>query len=323
MTMNIKTNDISISIIVPMYNISKWIEDCINSMKRISKRKDIEIMIINDGSTDDSLTVAKKAIKGTDIKILTKKNGGLASARNFGAEKSSGKYLWFVDGDDMIVDDKIDQLIKLAEKQKYDVIHFKIDKIDDQTKKIAPDFGWKNKNNISEEETQTFIKKNGFEFSPWSKIYKRELFIKDSWPSVIYEDVFFVTKLLIDETVKIYFFNHIFYRYRVNRIGSILNCANDKEKNRVQLEKISKFFKSYEKDEPYFISGMYLSTAKLHVLNKKDFATYKKNLKYVIKNKNFKNYFKRSLVYKIAWFVLYFRLFFILKFVLKNKKVAQ
>lgn len=89
-----------ISIIVPVYNTEKYLSKCLNSLIK-QTYKDIEIIVVNDGSKDKSLEIAKKFAKQDNrIKVFNKENGGLSSARNFGIEKASGEYIGFVDSDD-------------------------------------------------------------------------------------------------------------------------------------------------------------------------------------------------------------------------------
>jgi glycosyltransferase involved in cell wall biosynthesis len=91
-----------ISIVVPVYNSEKYLEKCLVSLIN-QTYKNIEIIVINDGSTDGSLDIAKQLAKrDSRVKVYSKKNGGLSSARNHGIEKASGEYIGFVDSDDYI-----------------------------------------------------------------------------------------------------------------------------------------------------------------------------------------------------------------------------
>ena len=93
-----------ISIIVPMYNVAPFIEECLLSMWDQDLCEDeYEVVIVNDGSTDDSLSLAQRAISGhPNAHILSQKNKGLSEARNAGLSKAQGDYIWFVDADDWI-----------------------------------------------------------------------------------------------------------------------------------------------------------------------------------------------------------------------------
>lgn len=89
-----------VSLIVPVYNTSKYLEKCINSLIN-QTLKDIEIIIINDGSTDNSEKIIKK-FNDKRIKYIAKQNEGIGKTRNLGIEKATGEYLAFVDSDDYL-----------------------------------------------------------------------------------------------------------------------------------------------------------------------------------------------------------------------------
>ena len=108
-----------VSIIIAMYNIQKYIAYCINScVNQIGTNpEDYEIIIVNDGSTDNSLNVALDAIKGvSNARVVTRHNGGLSAARNTGLENAHGEYVWFVDGDDAIASNALSVLLFNIEK---------------------------------------------------------------------------------------------------------------------------------------------------------------------------------------------------------------
>lgn len=95
-----------LSIIVPVYNVEPYISECINSILNQEPSEidlSFEVLIINDGSVDNSIEIVENLIKGrTNFYIINKSNGGLSSARNCGIEMAKGEYLWFIDSDDWI-----------------------------------------------------------------------------------------------------------------------------------------------------------------------------------------------------------------------------
>lgn len=102
--------DKMISVIIPIYNMEKYLDRCINSITEQSY-KNIEILLINDGSTDNSLKICKKFQKEDErIKFFSMNHQGVSIARNLGIEKAKGKYIMFIDSDDWIEKDTIKTL---------------------------------------------------------------------------------------------------------------------------------------------------------------------------------------------------------------------
>lgn len=104
-----------VSVIIPVYNIEDYIEECILSARN-QTYSNIEIILINDGSTDNSLSICEsQAVLDKRIKVFSKKNGGLSDARNYGISKARGKYVFFLDGDDMIQGNTVEILYGLLD----------------------------------------------------------------------------------------------------------------------------------------------------------------------------------------------------------------
>ena len=103
-----------VSIVVPMYNVGSFSIPCVKSLAA-QTYPNIEVLIIDDGSTDNTMRLVEKAVgDNRRFKIMHKKNGGLSSARNYGNERSSGDYIMYVDGDDMIDSSAVDQMVGAA-----------------------------------------------------------------------------------------------------------------------------------------------------------------------------------------------------------------
>lgn len=121
-----------ISVIVPVYNTEKYIEKCLKSLDN-QTMKDFEVVIVNDGSKDESERAIKNYMRRTrmNIKYLKKENGGLASARNYGVERASGKYISFLDSDDYLDKDTFYLLEQYIDKD-IDLIKFKMKTVNEK-----------------------------------------------------------------------------------------------------------------------------------------------------------------------------------------------
>ena len=121
-----------ISVIIPVYNTEKYIEKCLESLAK-QTMQDFEVIIVNDGSTDNSKKVIKDYMKNSnlDIRYLEKENGGLASARNYGVERALGKYISFLDSDDYLDKNLFSNLEKYMDED-IDLIKFKMKTVDEK-----------------------------------------------------------------------------------------------------------------------------------------------------------------------------------------------
>ena len=104
-----------ISVIVPVYNVENYLEKCLNSLVN-QTLEEIEILVINDGSTDDSQKIIDEFQEkfSQKIKAFSKENGGLSDARNFGIDRATGNFLAFVDSDDYISENMLQEMYDLA-----------------------------------------------------------------------------------------------------------------------------------------------------------------------------------------------------------------
>ncbi len=116
----IKMKNSKISVIIPVYNGEEFLEDCLNSVLN-NTYKNIEIIVINDGSTDKTSEILKK-YQNYNFKIIEQENSGVSQARNTGLKTATGDYIMFLDADDIINNDYLESLIKTLHKNKLDII---------------------------------------------------------------------------------------------------------------------------------------------------------------------------------------------------------
>ena len=252
----IKQEDL-ISIIVPVYNTEKYLEKCICSI--ISQTyKNIEIIIVNDGSTDNSKRICEKYEKKDNrIKLINKENGGQGSAKNIGIDYATGNYIGFVDSDDYIDEDMYETLYNLCVKNDADISMVAFNKVIDGKVMKTMDFGG---------ETIVFDKFNAMKellldreikSYNWNKLYKKELFEGIEFSEKLkYEDIDINVKLF--EKINKFTYKKIPKYYYVQRNNSIVNCKsydNLKDYVTVTKQRYEYLYNKYEEIEKYNAMG--------------------------------------------------------------------
>lgn len=212
-----------ISVIIPVYNVEEYVERCILSIIN-QTYKELEIILVNDGSTDNSLSICSYyASKDPRIKIINKSNGGLSSARNAGLNVCTGDFISFIDSDDWLAIETYEKLINTYSKEKPDIIifgrynHYK--KTNEKIKGYCP----KKYEIINSEETlrRSFLY-DCMDFSSCDKLYKSNLWFSFRFPEgKVSEDVGVLYKV-IDNAKSILLVPEPFYNYyhRNNSITS-------------------------------------------------------------------------------------------------------
>lgn len=203
-----------VSVIVPVYNISGYIERCLKSVCGQSY-ENLEIVVVDDGSTDESGKICDEfAAKDKRVKVYHKKNGGLSDARNFGIKKARGEFVALVDGDDFVQKDYVRNMVKVASED-VDIVVCGFDKtIPDSMTMSGRDAA-----------VRLLTRQDNLEIVAWNKLYRRELFDEIQYPNgEKHEDSLTTYKLLAAARVIKYIPESLYYY--VVREGSIMNSAD-------------------------------------------------------------------------------------------------
>lgn len=250
-----------VSVIVPMYNASKYLSRCLDSLTN-QTLKDIEIVLINDGSTDNSEQIIQTYLKDKRIKYLKKENGGQGSARNLGLTVAKGEYISFVDSDDYIELDMLEEMYN-ASLSKYDI--------------VVSDFYITSNGNDT---YSTILKRDGgiinnseYLFTgacPWNKIYKKTFLDKISFKfpeGIIYED-FAVIPTLVLYNPSMYYVKKAYVHY-VQSEDSTMRVSEYKSKHEdifVAVNYLYNSFKnsSYQEELTYIFAYHFLLLGSLY-----------------------------------------------------------
>lgn len=216
--------NIKVSIILPVYNVAPYLRECLESAINQSL-KDIEIICINDGSTDNSLDILKEYAQNDNrIKIINKKNGGVSAARNAGLDNARGKYIAFLDGDDRLEPDGLETAFNEAEENNSDIVIFNYYDVGINNEKASPLLFWLKsfKNNPQIPYRQLSY----LQYTCWNKLYKNEFISKYNirfYTNIKYgEDGLFSLSTLAHNP-KYSFLCHPVYNYRFYRAGSAMD----------------------------------------------------------------------------------------------------
>ncbi len=232
-----------VSVIVPVYNVENYIRRCLNSLVN-QTLEDIEIIIVDDGSTDLSTKLVKEYTdKYKNMRYYRKENGGLSDARNYGMKYATGKYIAFLDSDDYIKEDMYKIMYEKAKKENSDIVECN----------FYWQYGKKNKKDIGKAYKG---KKEMLEIArvvAWNKLYKRELIeqAQIEFPKGLqYEDVEFFYKL-IPYIEKVSFVKEPLIYY-VQRKNSLSNVQNEKASDIFTvLDNVILFYKEKNLYEKY------------------------------------------------------------------------
>lgn len=211
------SNNIDLSIVVPAYNVEDYIDNCLKSIIKQDTKYNIEVIVINDGSTDKTYERICKYNDDKRIKIINQKNKGFSGARNVGIDTACGKYIMFVDSDDLLLDNSIDRLLDVAFKYDVDVVQGGYEYFNNE--KTISKISYKSMSEKGDLKAD-MSKLPGF---PWGKVYKNCLFNKVRFPlNYWFEDT--VIHFIIFRIAKSYMtINDIVYGYRYNPKGITAN----------------------------------------------------------------------------------------------------
>lgn len=302
-----------ISIIIPVYNAEKHIEKCLDSLMIQTIKEKIEIIIINDGSTDNSEKVIKGYIEkhGVDkIKYYSKKNEGVAKARNFGIEKATSNYIFFVDSDDYISEQTIEK-IKPYIDENIDLIKFKLQRINQKGEIIEKVDGPIFEKTTGQEAFDKMYSEDKLIDSPCVYIMKKELFTKNNFKfqRTYHEDFGLIPLIIVSAKTVVSIPDYLYqyvqspnsitrnedYKKTLKKMDEVLAHYDNMLK---EIEKIELSKRTKENLKIYYTNAIIL---KLQELKEKDKSKYiheikKRKMQNNIRARNLKQLIKKIIL---------------------------
>ncbi|MFR7874032.1 MAG: glycosyltransferase [Christensenellales bacterium] len=267
-----------VSVVVPIYNVEKYIKKCMDSLVN-QTLQEIQIIFVNDGSTDESGNIAKEYASKYPNKIiyLEKENGGLSDARNFGMRYAEGEYIAFLDSDDYVENTMYEEMYNKALQENSDYVEC--------------DFLWEYPDKTKKDKRNSYNNKKemltNVRVVAWNKLIKREILEKNniSFPKGLrYEDIEFTYKL-IPYLNKVSYVDKEFVHY-VQRNNSIANVQNERTAevftifdNIIKYYQEKGFYEEYKEELEYSYSRILLCSSLKRICKIKDSKTRKKLIK--------------------------------------------
>lgn len=218
-----------VSIIIPIYNVEKYVRKTIDSVINQTE-KDIEIILVDDGSTDGSSNICDQYLKVDNrIKVIHKKNGGLSSARNAGTKEASSRYVMYLDGDDYLKSNAVERAFAVMKEYPSDIIQYQYQEIEEgQEPSEDKVMGEIYQASTSKELFENLYLLGGVAASGATKLLRKDLMLKIPYISIRHEDEMWCTQAF-QKNLKVTYIPDKLYYY-VMREGSIIHSKFNERK---------------------------------------------------------------------------------------------
>ena len=296
-----------VSVIIPIYNISEYIEECVESLWQ-QTYNELEIILVNDGSTDSSGQICEELEKQDErIIVIHKNNGGISEARNVGIDSASGDYIFFLDGDDYLEAKTIETLVCILEENEVDISAILRVEHNNITGELI----------IGDKEKMLLHLLNISAVEMWGKLYKKELFQSVRLPMGKRHEDLYVLPTIVFNANKIAVYHKGFYHYRQRDnsimgelrkgdIKELINCCLFGIRDIKKLSKKKSYVLEIQKWYFYHILWYYYNVIGImsdekgkKMANKEISRFYKKTFRLYWKNPNvlFKDKFRFTGIY--------------------------
>lgn len=290
-----------ITVVLPIYNVEKYLEHCINSVLS-QTYENIEVILVDDGATDSCPQICDKyQKKDKRIKVVHKKNGGLSDARNEGIKHATGTYICFIDSDDFIKNTYIEKLYRIIKKNKAEIAVGNFKRVQSSDIKDELDGEAIEKTYTGKEMIENIYRKKLYQQSTvtWNKLYAIELFKNIKFPfGKLHEDEFTTYKLFYNCS-KVVMTTEVLYYYRYVQTSIMNQSFKVKRLDGIEaLEERLEFFKERKEEKLYHLSLIrYESVLMIHYMNCKKLLENSEQFQKELYDK-FKNNYKKVIKLK-------------------------
>lgn len=257
-------NNLKVSIIVPVYNLERYVEICARSLMSQTYRN-IEIILVNDGSKDGSLEIIKRVANlDSRIIIVDQENAGVSAARNSGIEHATGDCIMFVDGDDFVEPNFVEDLLKIKIEYDADIVSCNHSSVDDNGSLIKNGCNTKKVKKMTIDQIIEGFCSGTYMYMVWNKLFDRKVLQNIHFElNMIYEEVAYFNSIILKNPT-IYHIEKPLYNYRCARLGNTKSTFSYERNMRVKkdfdtmLLELNKISALASKKYQYFVMTQYM-----------------------------------------------------------------
>ncbi len=252
-------NEELVSIIIPAYNVDNYLEECVHSLL-CQTYKNYEVIIIDDGSTDNTYTVGRRLTdESANVKLFRQENQGVSIARNAGIQKANGEFVVFVDADDIVAPQYIETLVECAKRSDMGMVGFTSER-----EKIATKVNMNIVDICASDMMESILCGTNYDGYLWNKIFLKKIIednnLKFQKNIVVWEDLLFVVQYL-KKCDKVSILDEMLYYYRYREGSAVNNTRIDKYRSKYEvMTEIKKKNFSYSCQSQKRISCLYFQT---------------------------------------------------------------
>lgn len=291
-----------ITIVIPVYNLETYVQNCIDSVLG-QTYKNLEILLIDDGSTDNTLTICREYAKTDNrIRVICREHEGLSSIRNHGSKEAKGEYIAHIDGDDILEPTYIEYLYRLMVQYDADISmcnYIPVLEGEMIPKEKAANSKDRIKVMTKEQALETLLYQKYFTTATWAKLFKKKLFLNVEFPYGKLAEDMGSTYKLIHYSEKVVYGSKIQYYY-LQRSGSIVHALSS-QKGKDYIEQSKNMLEFIEEEYPHLANAAYSRyfSSNIQVLSTVAFSKiYDSSQKEIVEN--IKKYRKSVLLNRTA-----------------------